>query len=202
MLTLSGRNQLVIGIALAALMAATRGQHFATLHSLPGASWAVFFLAAVYLRPAWTFPALFAFVWGLDFAPHLLSGASLAEILNGGKAFCLTPAYFFLLPAYGALWLAGRWYAAHHRFAWATLVPLAAAVLAGAAACELFSSGGFYFFSGRFAEPTLIEFGARLAKYFPSYLGSLAFYVGIAAAVHTLLVLARSGGLARDLKAG
>jgi hypothetical protein len=202
MLTLSGRNQLVIGITLAALMAATRGQHFATLHSLPGASWAVFFLAGVYLRPAWVLPALLAFVWGVDFFPHLLGGASPAEIVSGGKAFCLTPAYFFLLPAYGSLWLAGRWYAARYQFAWATLVPLAAAVLVGAVVCELFSSGGFYFFSGRFNEPTLAEFGARLAKYFPSYLGSLTFYVGIAAVVHATLVLARSGDVARDLKAG
>lgn len=201
MLTLPARHQLLIGIALAAMLIATRGQHFATLHSLPGASWAVFFLAGVYLRPAWTFPALFALVWALDFAPHLASGASLAEILGGGQAFCLTPAYFFLLPAYGALWLAGRWYAARHRFAWPTLVPLAAALFAGAAVCELFSSGGFYFFSGRFPEPTLVEFAARVAKYFPAYLGSAAFYVGIAAAVHALLVLARNGA-ARHLKTG
>lgn len=203
MLTLSARHQLSIGIALIALLVATRGQHFATVVSLPGASWAVFFLAGVYLRPAWIFPALFALVWGLDFAPHLLSGASLAETVGGGKAFCLTPAYFFLLPAYGALWLAGRWYAARHRFAWTTLAPLAAAVFTGAAVCELLSSGGFYFFSGRFAEPTFAEFGARLAKYFPSYLGALVFYVGIAAAVHALLVLARSvAGTARDARVG
>jgi hypothetical protein len=203
MLTLSTRNQIFVGLVLAAALALTRGQHFATLHSLPGASWAVFLLAGVYLRPAWVLPALLAFVWGVDFFPHLLGGASLPEIVGGGKAFCLTPAYFFLLPAYGALWLAGRWYAVRHQFAWATLAPLAAAVLAGAAVCELFSSGGFYFFSGRFNEPTLAEFGTRLAKYFPSYLGSLTFYVGIAAAVHVLLVLARnSAGATRDLKTG
>lgn len=193
MLILSGRNQLFIGIALAALMVTTRGQHFATLHNLPGASWAVFFLAGVYLRPLWMLPAALGLTWFLDFAAFTWGGAS---------GFCLTPAYAFLLPAYTSLWLAGRWYAAHHRFAWTTLVPLAASVVAGAAVCEMFSSGGFYFFSGRFAEPTLIEFGARLAKYFPSYLGSLAFYVGIAAAVHALLVLARSGGITHYLKAG
>lgn len=196
MLTLSGRNQLVIGIALAALMAATRGQHFATLHSLPGASWAVFFLAGVYLRPIWALPALLALAWFLDFAAFTWGGAS---------GFCLTPAYVFLLPAYTSLWLAGRWYAARYQLcAWATLVPLAGSVVVGAAVCELFSSGGFYFFSRRFAEPTFTEFGARLAKYFPSYLGSLAFYVGIVAAVHALLVLARNsaGGATRGVKTG
>jgi len=191
MLTLSNRNQILIGAVLALLLIATRGQHFATLHSLPGASWAVFFLVGVYLRPVWILPAMLVFVWGLDFTPHLLSGASLAEIVSGGQAFCLTPAYFFLLPAYGALWFAGCWYARQYRFEWRTLLPLGAAALVGAAGCELFSSGGFYFFSGRFAEPTFAELAGRLVTYFPRYLQSLAFYVGLAAVVHALFGLAR-----------
>lgn len=201
MLTLSNRNQLIIGASLVLLIVATRGQHFATLHSLPDASWAVFFLAGVYLRPVWVLPAMLAFVWGLDFTPHLLSGASLAEIVSGGQAFCLTPAYFFLLPAYGALWFAGRWYARRYRFEWRTLLPLGAAALVGAAVCELFSSGGFYFFSGRFAEPTFDEFAGRLATYFPRYLQSLAFYVGIAAVVHALFGLARGANTTHKVTA-
>lgn len=201
MLTLSNRNQILIGVVLALLLIATRGQHFATLHSLPGAAWAVFFLAGIYLRTLWVLPALFAFVWGLDFAPHFMSGASLAEIVNGGQAFCLTPAYFLLLPAYGALWFAGRWYVGRHRFAWQTLMPLVAAMLVGAAICEIFSSGGFYFLSGRFAEPTIAEFSTRLLKYFPLYLQSLAFYVGIVAAIHACFGLAHDTARARSVRA-
>lgn len=201
MLTLTNRNQILIGAVLALLLIATRGQHFATLNSLPGASWAVFFLAGIYLRPVWVLPALLAFVWGLDFTPHLLSGASLAEIVGGGKAFCLTPAYFFLLPAYAALWFTGRWYAGQYRFEWRTLLPLAGAALVGAALCELFSSGGFYFVSGRFAEPTLAEFAGRLVTYFPRYLQSLAFYVGIATLVHALFGLARSANTTHKVAA-
>ena len=193
MLTLNARHQIAIGLALAALVIATRGQHFATLHGLPGASWAVFFLAGVYLRSLWALPALLGLAWFLDFAAFTWGGAS---------SFCLTPAYAFLLPAYASLWLAGRWYATRYRFSWTTLAPLAVAVVAGAAVCELFSSGGFYFFSGRFAEPTFAEFGARLAKFFPSYLGSLAFYVAIAATVHAVLTLARASAVVRDSKAG
>lgn len=191
MLTLSNRNQILIGIVLALLLIATRGQHFSTLHSLPSASWAVFFLVGVYLRPVWGLLAMLAIVWGLDFTPHLLSGASLAEIISGSRAFCLTAAYFFLLPAYSALWFAGRWYAGRYRFAWRTLLPLVAAAFIGAVVCKLFSSGGFYFFSGRFAEPTFAEFAGRLVRYFPRYMQSLAFYVGIAAAAHTLFGLVR-----------
>jgi hypothetical protein len=187
--TLSRRLQLLIALLLAGLLFATRFQPWASYISLPGASWAVFFLAGVYLPPAPAFAALFTLGWLIDLAPHLASGASLAETLSGARAFCLTPAYFFLLPAYGALTLAGRWYAAHHRDEADTLLRLTAAVIGGAAICELISSGSFYFFSGRFAEPTLLEFGARLAKYFPAYLGSMAFYVALAAFVHAGLVL-------------
>ncbi|GAB4353466.1 MAG: hypothetical protein Kow006_18620 [Gammaproteobacteria bacterium] len=197
MLIASKPNQFAVGALLALLLIATRGQHFSTLDQLPGASWAVFFLAGVYLRPVWILPAFLALAWGLDFTPHLLAGASLTEIASGGRAFCLTPAYLFLLPAYASLWLAGRWYAGRHRFAWGTLLPLGGSALAGALACELFSSGGFYLFSGRFADPSLAEFGARLATYFPAYLQSLAFYLGLAVVVHTLFGLARGEGAAQ-----
>jgi len=201
MMTLSNRNQILIGAVLALLLIATRGQHFASLHNLPGASWAVFFLAGVYLRPLWVLPAMLALVWGVDFAPHWLAGASLAEIVSGSQAFCLTPAYFFLLPAYAALWFAGRWYVRRYRFEWRTLLPLGAAALVGAALCELFSSGGFYLFSGRFTEPTLVEFGTRLMTYFPSYLQSLAFYVSIAAVVQVLFTLANGAKTSHKLTA-
>ncbi len=191
MLTLSNRTQLMIGAVLVLLLVVTRGQHAATLNNLPGASWAVFFLAAVYLRPVWVLPALLVFVWGVDFFPFLLSGASLVEIVNGGEAFCLTPSYFFLLPAYSALWLGGRWYASQHRFEWRTLLPLVVATLAAVVVCQLFSSGGFYFFSGRFVDPTLAEFSGRFVKYFPQSLQSIAFYIGLAAVLHTMFTLLR-----------
>lgn len=182
MLTLSRRNQFLLGAFLALLLALTRGQHAATLHSLPEASWAVFFLAGLYLRSAWSMPLLLAEAALLDFTAITVGGVS---------DFCISPAYVFLLPAYGALWLAGRWYAGHYRFAWHTLLPLTASLLLGALLGELFSSGGFYFFSGRFADTALGEFGLRFVKYFPHNLQSLAFYVGIAAVAHTLFGLAR-----------
>ena len=181
MLTLSVRNQIIIGSVLALLMMATRGQHFSTLELLPGASWAVFFLAGFYLRSNWSLPGFLALTWLLDFAAFTWGGSS---------GFCLTRAYVFLLPAYGALWLSGRWYAAQYRFEWQTLMPLVFAVVAGSIVCELFSSGGFYFFSGRFVDTTFAEFGTRLVTYYPSYLQSLAFYVAIAALLHAIFTLA------------
>jgi hypothetical protein len=183
MIPVSPRSALAIGLSLALLMAATRSHHFATALHLPDASWAVFFLAGFYLRPLWMFPALMALAGVSDY---------MAIAWFGVSDFCMSPAYGFLLPAYGALWIAGRWCARRHRFALSTLIPLAASVLLGAAVCEIISSGGFYFFSGRFAETSLVEFGVRLAKYFPPSLESLVFWMGIAIVAHIVFTLAGS----------
>lgn len=182
MLTLSIRNQIAIALTLVLLMIITRGHHFATLQTLlPGASWAIFFLAGVYLRSAWPLAGFFALSWWLDFAAYTWGGAS---------GYCLTPAYIFLLPAYASLWLAGRWFAKQYQFEWRTLMPLSFSVIAGLTLCELFSSGGFYFFSGRFEETTFVEFGQRLIQFFPFYIESFLFYLGMTIAIHTAFTLA------------
>src|SRR3990167_1141559 len=152
MLTLSKTNQIIIGAVLAGLVIATRGHHFASINALPSASLAVFFLAGLYLRPTWIFPALLALCAGLDFSAITYGGVS---------NFCVTPAYAFLLPAYGVMWLAGRWFAKRVSFSINALLPLVGSVAIAATVSELFSSGGFYFFGGRYADPTFAEFGPR-----------------------------------------
>lgn len=180
MLTLSKTNQIIIGIVLAALVIVTRGHHFASINVLPSASIAAFFLAGVYLRPMWVFPALLALCAGLDFS---------AITVGNTSDFCVTPAYGFLLPAYGSLWLAGRWFAQRYSFSFKTLAPLGGSMLVAAIVSEVLSSGGFYFFGGRYADPTIAEFGNRLVKYFPHQIENLAFWVGIAMMVHIVSVL-------------
>lgn len=187
-MNITARHQILIGIVLLALMILTRSAHFATLHSLPGASWAVFFLAGVYLSSIWGLPLFLGAAWGLDFA---------AFQFGNGSNFCLTGAYVALLPAYAALWFAGRWYSARHRFAWSGLPLLAVSAFLGALVCDLISSGSFYFFSGRFAEPTLAGFLPRIVEYFPPYLMSLSFWVGLAAVAHIAIVTAASAGQTR-----
>lgn len=176
---LSSRTQIVIGVALAILIGTTRGYHFAALEHLPSASWAVFFLAGVYLPSFWVFPALFAEAAFLDFS---------AVTWGGVSSFCISPAYGFLLPAYGVLWSAGRWYAGRHHDTIATLRSLALSALVGAGVCELVSSGSFYFLSGRYEQTSVTEFALRFSEYFPGSLSSLVFYVGIAGAIHTLFI--------------
>ncbi|MBS7661345.1 hypothetical protein I0D00_05200 [Pseudomonas lalucatii] len=167
---LSPSTQLLLGLALAALLAMTRGQHFATLN-LPSASWAVFFLAGVLLTPRWVFPALFAEASLLDLAAMQWSGVS---------DWCLSPAYWLLLPAYASLWLGGRLYAGRHRDSLQSLALLAATAALSAFVAYLFSGGGFLFFSGRYAEPSLALLVERIAVYYPRYLGNLALYLGLA----------------------
>ncbi len=169
------RTQLMIGLALAGLMAATRGQAFAPLgHHLPDAALAVFFLAGFYLRPVWAFAALFGLASAIDL---------IAVGWGGVSAYCLSPAYWLLIPAYGTLWAAGRWYRRLHRPDLTTVPRLGALLLGAGVLAEAFASGGFYLFSGRF-EPSLLGFGYSLVSYLPGTLGALLAYVSVGALVH------------------
>jgi hypothetical protein len=180
MLKLSNRHQIAIGAFLVVLLVLSRGYHFPTVQTLlPSASWAVFFLAGVYLRPAWVLAGLFGLAAFLDLSAINWQGVS---------DFCMSPAYIALIPAYGALWFAGRWFAGRYSFKPIALLALAASALVGTVVCELISSGSFYFFSGRFPETTLVEFGARLVKYAPHGLLSMAFWIGLAALAHAIVV--------------
>lgn len=184
-------HPLPAGLLLAALMTATRSHHFASALHLPDASWAVFFLAGA-LLPGWLpLAGLLALAAAVDY---------LAITLGGVSAFCVSPAYGFLLPAYGALYAAGRWYAGRHQPRWRSLLPFGGAALAGTAVCELLSSGGFYFFSGRFAEATLAEFGARLARYFPHALEGMALYLGTAVIAYAVFAAAAGRGASAALR--
>jgi len=100
-------------------------------------------------------------------------------------AFTLdTVAYPFLAPAYASLWLAGRWLANNYSVSIKGLAYLVLAVIVGTTVCDLFSSGGFYFFSDRFAETSLAGFAERVATYLPMYMKTTAIYVAVATLVH------------------
>ena len=67
----TSKNFWPIALGLAALMAATRSHHFASVTHLPDASWAVFFLAG-FISAALGFPALLGS--GQRLRGHRLSG--------------------------------------------------------------------------------------------------------------------------------
>lgn len=175
-------QSLAIGFIIALMVIITRGHHFASIDFLPSASYAAFFIAGYYLRSTLVFVALLALCAALDMAAITWGGVS---------NFCVTPAYGFLLPAYGSMWLAGRWTASNTAWQLNSLFKLTGAVLLSSLVAELFSSGGFYFFGGRYAEPTMVEFGARLVKYFPKQLEAIAFWVVVALIAHVVFGLAK-----------
>ena len=185
MLVLSKRSQVAVGITLVLLMAMTRGTHFSAVN-LPSASWAVFFLAGVLLRPRWVFPLLFLQALAMD----VLS----VGWANAGH-HCMTVAYWALVPAYGSLWLAGRQYAGWHREHPLSLLILVPTMMAGALVCQLFSSGGFYFFSGRHENPTFGGMLERIATYYPQYLTTLAMYVTAAVVIYVVVRLLTAQGV-------
>lgn len=190
-MNMSKTHQWTAGTALMLLMVLTRSSHAGTAVDLPDASWAVFFLAGFYLRSAILFPAFMLAAWLTDLS---------AVNVGGVSDFCLTPAYFMLVPAYGALWLAGLWYAGVHRERFSTIAPLSGAFMLGVAVCELFSSGGFYLFSGYFRELTWSEYLERTVAYFPSFLTTAVLYLVLAVCAH-LFVRAYHGrvhGPSRD----
>ena len=183
-LEIGRRPQLIVALLLAAVLILTRGHHFPTLtQAIPSASWAIFFLAGVYLRAAWPLAALLALAATMDYAAIAWGGVS---------DFCVSPAYAALIPAYGTLWFAGRWYTTRYRFAPSTLLPLGLAVVAGTVACEVISSGSFYFYSGRVTDPTVMGFGRALLTYLPRSLQSVMFWVVVAMLTHVALSLRHS----------
>lgn len=172
---LSQRQQLIVAAFLALLMLMTRGHHFADINMLPSASWAVFMLAGFYLASKLWFPVFLGIAVALDL---------IAVYWGGMSNFCVSPAYGFLLPAYGSLWLAGKWLLSKYQFNWAMLLTLVLTLVTVTAVASLFSGGGFYWFSGRYTDPSMVEHFLRFVQSYPNQLSKLSFYIAVAAVVH------------------
>jgi cell shape-determining protein MreD len=165
--------------ALAAIMLATRTHSLSQFVHLPDTSWASFLVAGYAMRSRLGFGALFLLGFAIDVVMIRLLGT---------PDFCFTPAYAMLIPAYGTLWLAGRW-ARHALSPTAASLPAFLALVSGATlVAEVLSSGGFYFLGGRFADPTLAGFVLRLVRYFPLTLESTLIWTGVAVVAQALLL--------------
>jgi len=179
---LFSRRDIAIGLALAILMAVTRSHQLAMPLHLPNGSDAVFFLAAIFLRPAFFLPIFMIEALVIDYVAITFGGIS---------NFCVTPGYLCLIPAFTASWLAGRWLARRHDRLRAHPLAFATSLLCGSVAAELFASGGYYLFSGRFPTPTLPEFMARFETYYPANLAGMVLWVAIAILVQRAIVVIR-----------
>jgi hypothetical protein len=147
-------------IPLIALMALTRFHHFGDVLHLPDASLAVFFFAGFYRKKA-----LFVF---------LLIMAGLIDtiaIANGTSSWCVSPAYVFLIPTYAVMWFAGRYRSAFKSLKMTELAMQLGLLILAASAAFAISNGSFYLFSGRYADVSWGQYFARVAQYYPPYVG-------------------------------
>jgi hypothetical protein len=182
-MTLFLPRRLGIGALLALAMLATRVNHFVPV---PDASWAVFFVAGFYLRGLgrWAFPALMALAVAIDAWVIGQAGLSFWD------HYCVSVAYWFLVPAYAAMWFGGALLAKQAR----GLEPRALGWLLVTAfvatnACYLVSNGSFYWLSDSVANATLAGWGKNLGDWYLQYIGYTSLYIAIAAVVHVVATL-------------
>ncbi|MFK2877483.1 hypothetical protein [Rhodanobacter hydrolyticus] len=177
-------RRLAIFLALALVMGVTRFHPSLLHHALWDASWGVFFLAGFWLRGQgrWAFPLLMAEAVLVDY--FVITGLG----IDFWSHYCVSAAYWFLIPSYGALWLGGSWLAKHqHGLDLTTLGLAVAALLVAEGACYLVSNGSFYWISASVPAPR--SFGAwfaNLGDWYLPFLEGTALYAGLGAVVHVL----------------
>lgn len=171
------KNQvLIIGGLLLFILITTRSHLFTHIQD---ASWAIFFILGFYIRKAIALPIFLLAVLVTDLT-----------VINatGGENFCFTVSYPFLAPAYGSLWFAGRWFAGNYSESMKGLAYFGLAAVVGITVCDVISSGGFYWFSGRFEDTNMTEFAGRIVRFLPMYMKSTLMFLGFATVVHLIVV--------------
>ncbi|CAM5355807.1 hypothetical protein [Rhodanobacter lindaniclasticus] len=184
-------QRIVIFLALAAVMAVTRVHPSWLHHSVSDASWGIFFLAGFWLRGSarWAFPLLMLEAIAVDYV--VISGQG----LDFWSHYCVSAAYWFLVPSYFSLWLGGSWLAKHQAgLRPQTLALAAVALVVSWAACYLLSNGSFYWLSDSVPLPrSMAAWSANLGDWYLAFLGTTALYVALGAVLHVLAVqVARS----------
>ena len=187
-MTLTTSQRIGLFAILAIVMTATRVNHFA---ALPDASWAVFFAAGFYLRAdaRWAFPLLMALAVLIDFVVITQQG------INFWSHYCVSVAYWFLLVAYGAMWLGGSLLRRRYAGLGARELALTAVLLvASVSVCYLVSNGSYYWLSdGWLAGGATRSFGGwieNLGDWYLPYLRTSAMYVAFGVALHALVTIA------------
>ena len=171
MLSLSKYQNIALIFVLSAIMLLTRGHHFASLSQLPDASWAIFFIAGFYFSSFAVIALFLAQAFLIDYLAFTQLGI----------------AYPFLLPAYLALWLAGRWLAKHASLNITSFKNFLLASVVGTIVCELISSGSYYFINVP-GQASLTEFTGRIVKYLPYALEITLGYLLVALVAHLVII--------------
>lgn len=176
-------KQLGMFAALVLIMAVTRYNHFGSSISLPDASLAVFLLAG-FLTARLTWLAVLSFIvlileaGGIDYYAINVAGVS---------DWCVTPAYWFLIPTYASMWIGGRWFAARQQYNFNGLALYSGVSLITTSIAFLISNASFYLFSGRYSEMSVAEFAERVTQYYSPYLAGSMTYLTLAAVIYIFM---------------
>lgn len=180
----SNTQRTVIFTLLAALMVATRLNLPGSITHwgpVPDASWAVFFIGGFYLRSwtKWAFPMLMALAVLVDYV--VITGQGMSFWTH----YCMSAAYWFLVPAYFSLWVGGMLVRRAYKGAnGKSLAVLVASLFAAVVVCHLLSQGSFYWLGDSVLEPTFAGWWKNYTDWFLPYLRTTAIYVGLAVIVH------------------
>lgn len=173
-----------MAISLLVLMAVTRFHHESTPFALPDASLAIFFLGGYFLRN-----------WAA-FAGYLLAACAIDVIAvryGGVSDYCISPAYGFLVPAYGVLWWAGCFVSTEEKLTLSRIPRIVLALSIALTAAFVISNGSFFLFSGRVGGTSWADYSAGIAAFYPGYLVSTLTYCGLILVVDSLIRLSRPG---------
>jgi hypothetical protein len=166
MFVLKPKAEWIAAIALAVLMAVTRIHHFGIGNVAPDASTGVFFLAGALLASPWWLAALLVEAVVLD-------GVAIGFMKVADA--CMSSGYALLVPAYGALWLAGRTLRTNAKPDLLTTGKFVCLVCGGTAVFFIVSNLG-YFLGSEFYNLGIAEYVTRVTRYFPTYLTVTLFY--------------------------
>ena len=181
----------LIALGLMVLMAATRSHHFGTALHLPDASLAIFIVAGFFIASSAFFAVLFLEAAVIDY---------LAITQFGVSDYCVTAAYWGLIPTYFVLWLAGRYAARNQQNNLRGLGVFSVISFAAVSVAFVISNGAFYLFSGRYPDLSFTQYAARIAEYYVPYLSGAVIYLLPAALLYVLFT--RPGDAAKAHHAG
>lgn len=173
---MSQPKRIYLAIALLVVLALTRVGHFGGAINLPDATLAVFFFGGLWLAGLEYFGVCMALAFGID--------VYLAQTTTEA-GWCLTPAYFGLIPSYGAMWLAGRWLG---RTPELPVVRFATVSLGAVAVAFLISNATFWAFSGYFGSMPAADYAWTVSKYFLPYLTNAVLYLTLGWVAQRLLL--------------
>lgn len=175
-ITLWQRPQL-LPVSLIAIMALTRSHHFGSAFALPDASLAVFFFAGLLCAKRWLLAGLLVEAGVIDYVA--ISQFSVSD-------FCISPAYLFLILAYGVMWLGGKFSQGLSAVNLVDSCKVLGIAVVAILAAYLLSNGSFYLLSDKVGDTSWQGYTRQAMRYLPQYAGSSLLYIAIGMVINKL----------------